>query len=513
MESGGGEVAVEALDKLSADEVGEAAKSLAADIEKSRRVVEKERKRVDAMAEGAETEAAMATLAEQESAVSQCPLMAEKEEAPEAAAEESEDQRFRRTAVDTLESLGWTAVRPVGYGTSAVVMSAVAPEDLQNILGSAALAVKAFRNEGRYSKQAEVEAAALQETDGRWCVRLLLQQEVQGQQILVLEQLTCTLRKVITEVVGLLEGPLLLMLATQLLQALAALHAQGWVHGDVKPSNIMWSTEHEALRLIDLALGRRLEADKAQPVKGTAQPLQSPGYQAPEVVAWNASLLSVSTSSNAAKRQRRLSVAHKCMNAAAGDAWAAGCVLLQLFTQQQLGIDMHRHHVVGQALLDQRLDELLLQQPLSDRLRSTVKGLLCWKSETRCGCEAAAESLLQEWREATSPSANWDPTITGVVLPTCTVWLFGLLTVEDDQDEREEAVNEVHGQCVVLGLGKPIDVRLCAIADKVAVQVSFGDRATATAAQAAFSGMSFDGRHLGVVFGTRKWLASLNGFR
>jgi serine/threonine protein kinase len=65
-------------------------------------------------------------------------------------------------------------------------------------------------------------------------------------------------------------------IALDLATALAALHASGWVHGDVAPSNILLDDAGE-LRLIDLGLATRAGAKHIE-IAG------KPGYIAPEAV-------------------------------------------------------------------------------------------------------------------------------------------------------------------------------------------------------------------------------------
>lgn len=55
--------------------------------------------------------------------------------------------------------------------------------------------------------------------------------------------------------------PQVLWHARQAAEAIGALHAQGWLHGDVKPSNFMVS-EQGHLTLIDLGLARKLETSE-----------------------------------------------------------------------------------------------------------------------------------------------------------------------------------------------------------------------------------------------------------
>ncbi len=58
-------------------------------------------------------------------------------------------------------------------------------------------------------------------------------------------------------------------------RALAAVHARGFVHGDVKPANLIVSDDDNALRLIDLGLARAPGFE--------AQPSGTPDYMAPEL--------------------------------------------------------------------------------------------------------------------------------------------------------------------------------------------------------------------------------------
>lgn len=42
--------------------------------------------------------------------------------------------------------------------------------------------------------------------------------------------------------------------ARDVLEALAFLHREGYVHADLKPRNILWSAENECFKLIDFGL-------------------------------------------------------------------------------------------------------------------------------------------------------------------------------------------------------------------------------------------------------------------
>ena len=74
--------------------------------------------------------------------------------------------------------------------------------------------------------------------------------------------------------------PHLLWIIRQVAEALEALHTAGWMHGDVKPSNIFVSASGHAT-LLDVGFARRVArigSAVARPVTGTAH------YMAPELI-------------------------------------------------------------------------------------------------------------------------------------------------------------------------------------------------------------------------------------
>lgn len=78
--------------------------------------------------------------------------------------------------------------------------------------------------------------------------------------------------------------PVAVSVALQVAEGLAALHAQGLVHGDLKPSNIM-ITNDGAVKILDLGLGRRrpsLQRPRSNAAGFCASRLGDIGYSAPE---------------------------------------------------------------------------------------------------------------------------------------------------------------------------------------------------------------------------------------
>lgn len=72
--------------------------------------------------------------------------------------------------------------------------------------------------------------------------------------------------------------PQALWYVRQIAAALAALHATGWLHGDVKPANVIVSPQGHAT-LIDLGLARRLDSAECRCDQWLAG---DPGWMAPE---------------------------------------------------------------------------------------------------------------------------------------------------------------------------------------------------------------------------------------
>ena len=63
-------------------------------------------------------------------------------------------------------------------------------------------------------------------------------------------------------------------------RALISLHAKDFVHADLKPANIMWSSYDGRFKLLDFGLTFHVDEDDLHQI-------QSPGYKAPETAEWN----------------------------------------------------------------------------------------------------------------------------------------------------------------------------------------------------------------------------------
>ncbi len=75
--------------------------------------------------------------------------------------------------------------------------------------------------------------------------------------------------------------PLALWIARQTASGLSALHAAGWVHGDVKPANIHW-TSHGHVTLLDYGFCHPVTPRWHRKGRGNSRIVGSPAYLAPE---------------------------------------------------------------------------------------------------------------------------------------------------------------------------------------------------------------------------------------
>lgn len=87
--------------------------------------------------------------------------------------------------------------------------------------------------------------------------------------------------RVLIDQVGRLAVPKAIWIARQALEGLAAIHAAGWIHGDVKPANLLIQPTG-GLSLFDFGLARTIDAEETAPA-GVSLLCGTPGYAAPEL--------------------------------------------------------------------------------------------------------------------------------------------------------------------------------------------------------------------------------------
>lgn len=185
----------------------------------------------------------------------------------------------------------WTLGRCVGRGTCSVVLEVVGMCNSSTNLKKAREikgAVKIFKQGPQFEAAGANEMEILEylnrqgKSDNKaYVVHLLDYFSHRGLMHLAYERLSCNLHHILLKNSG--EGlPLYIIkeCSQHILRALSFLAASEVIHGDVKLSNIMWNANRGMFQLVDFALSF-LQGN--QPY----QPLQSPGYQSPEVRVWN----------------------------------------------------------------------------------------------------------------------------------------------------------------------------------------------------------------------------------
>jgi serine/threonine-protein kinase len=172
-------------------------------------------------------------------------------------------------------------LKEVGSGSSGRVWQAQALEDLPGAPTGALLAVKLLHPHLRHDAQAlrnfECEARAGMEVDHPAVVRVhAAGASDEGRWLAMRWMGGPTLRMVLAEDGAALAEPRVRALLRRAAEGLAALHAKGWTHGDLKPENIRLDEHGEAV-LLDLGFARRDGDDEAtEPRPGSL------AYLAPE---------------------------------------------------------------------------------------------------------------------------------------------------------------------------------------------------------------------------------------
>lgn len=188
------------------------------------------------------------------------------------------------------QSLGrhWRLVRLLHQGVSTRVYLA---SPVLGRVGSEPTHVVKLIPKNREHDQAAIAALAREAHLGEMVVHLALRSTVAAQlhfppYYVVFPRLAGASLETYLANSGALPIPLALQAARQTAEALVALHAAGWMHGDVKPANLMLSPEGE-ITLIDLGFARRIDATGLWTLKSPRRPdteslTGSLGYLAPE---------------------------------------------------------------------------------------------------------------------------------------------------------------------------------------------------------------------------------------
>ncbi|MDU0302163.1 protein kinase domain-containing protein [Streptomyces sp. PAL114] len=193
--------------------------------------------------------------------------------------------------------------------------------------------------------------------------------ELDGATVLVLEKAEGSLSALLAAAPRPDAGPALL---AQTCEGLAQLHRAGWVHGDLKPANVLLMADGSA-RLADFNMAAELEGTHAY-----TSAFSTPDYTPPELL-W----------SEIGERGRRIR--------ASADVWAFGVLAhLVLTGAYPLPGATPAARRTAAAAYASGTDELRLSPELPDAWRDVVRDCLTRTHEDRVG----VEELLRRVREA-----------------------------------------------------------------------------------------------------------------
>ncbi|KAG1682634.1 Mitogen-activated protein kinase kinase kinase 5 [Nymphon striatum] len=127
-------------------------------------------------------------------------------------------------------------------------------------LSNADIAIKIFlpgsQYNGAYQREIAVLFSDVQEKSylGEFNFNGFLTGTYDGCNYIVMEKLHQSLRSILSEKTGKPSLQFICLLAQHLALAMRELHNKGYVHGDIKPSNVMWSPYSSSFKLIDFGL-------------------------------------------------------------------------------------------------------------------------------------------------------------------------------------------------------------------------------------------------------------------
>ncbi|HUS68386.1 MAG TPA: serine/threonine-protein kinase [Kofleriaceae bacterium] len=188
-------------------------------------------------------------------------------------------------------------------------------------------------------------------------------------------------------------------LASVLCEALAAAHAQGVVHRDVKPDNIMLTTSAPGLKLLDFGIAKLYDAvSRSDEATGAGMALGTPAYMSPEQVSGSAEVTG------------------------RADVYAVGVLLFRLATSRLPFEASSAHEMMMRHVLatppDPRSFEPLLPEPVA----RAITGCLQRDPASRPSADAVAAELRAFADAAGAPAleavARPDPFAAGSTVPT-----------------------------------------------------------------------------------------------
>ncbi|XP_015241263.1 PREDICTED: serine/threonine-protein kinase Kist [Cyprinodon variegatus] len=265
--------------------------------------------------------------------------------------------------------------------------------------------------------------------------------------------------------------------ARDILEALAFLHREGYVHADLKPRNILWSADDECFKLIDFGLSFK---QGNQDVKY----IQTDGYRAPEAELQNS------------LAQAGMEGDSGCT--AAIDLWSLGVILLEMFSGIKLKDTVRSQEWKDNsvAIVNHIFASNGATCPAIPvyHLRDLIKSMLLNNPKQRCTAEAA---LLSPFF-----SIPFAPHIEDLVLLPSPV--LRLLNLIDDshlhnEEEYEDILEDMKEECQKYGSVVSLLIPK-ENPGKGQVFVEYANSSDSKEAQRLLTGRTFDGRFVVATF-------------
>uniref|UniRef100_A0A7N6AV44 U2AF homology motif (UHM) kinase 1 n=1 Tax=Anabas testudineus TaxID=64144 RepID=A0A7N6AV44_ANATE len=267
--------------------------------------------------------------------------------------------------------------------------------------------------------------------------------------------------------------------ARDILEALAFLHREGYVHADLKPRNILWSADDECFKLIDFGLSFK---EGNQDVKY----IQTDGYRAPEAELQNS------------LAQAGVEVEGDSGCTAAVDLWSLGIILLEMFSGIKLKDTVRSQEWKDNsaAIVDHIFANNSLACPAIPvyHLRDLIKSMLLNDPKQRCTAETA---LLSPFF-----SIPFAPHIEDLVLLPSPV--LRLLNLIDDshlhnEEEYEDILEDMKEECQKYGSVVSLLIPK-ENPGKGQVFVEYASSSDSKEAQRLLTGRTFDGKFVVATF-------------
>ncbi|XP_034071881.1 serine/threonine-protein kinase Kist [Gymnodraco acuticeps] len=261
--------------------------------------------------------------------------------------------------------------------------------------------------------------------------------------------------------------------ARDILEALAFLHREGYVHADLKPRNILWSADDECFKLIDFGLSFK---EGNQDVKY----IQTDGYRAPEAELQNS------------LAQAGVEVEGDSGCTSAVDMWGLGIILLEMFSGMKLKetVRSQKWKENSASIVDHLFASNSVVCPAIPvyHLRDLIKSMLLNNPKQRCSAETALLSPLF--------SIPFAPHIEDLVLlPTPVLRLLNLIDDSHlhNEEEYEEILEDMKEECQKYGSVVSLLIPK-ENPGKGQVFVEYANSSDSKEAQRLLTGRTFDGK-------------------